>query len=213
LRIIINSSAPELLRRIFYLLILSGLQLFAEEPEVTLAKIQKNKALIEATSKYYEVNPNYLSAIIYVERTLNYDWEDDALDVPLAEGGFNSSIGFCQVKMKTAYWIEVQLNDSLSRYFPGKKYSGLLKLSNKPEEIIKKLQNEKMNITYAAAYIRIMLSLWAKEHCAIDNKPDILGTLYSTGLFYIDGTERKPGKHPSANAFGRKVFEACKLFK
>jgi len=187
--------------------------LYAEQPDITLLKIQEHKTLIESASKYFEINPKYLSAIIYVERTLNYDWEDDALDVPLAEGGFNSSIGFCQVKMKTAYWIEVQLNDSKSSYFPGKKYTGYIKMSKSPEEIIKKLQNDSLNIYYAAAYIKIMQNRWSKVNYSLDNKPEILGTLYSTGLFHADGTERKPKNNPEANSFGKKVLEAYQLFK
>ena len=210
---LIKTKVPEISRHLFFLLILFVVPLSAEQPDITLSKITEHKTLIESTAKYFEVNPKYLRAIIYVERTLNYDWEDDALDIPLAEGGFNSSIGFCQVKMKTAYWIEVQLNDSKSSYFPWKKYSGCLKTSKSPEEIIKKLQSDSLNIFYAAAYLRIMQSRWSKENCSIDNKPEILGTLYATGLFHIDGTERKPRKNPEANSFGKKVTEACGLFK
>ena len=210
---LIKTKVPEISRHLFFPLILFVVPLSAEQPDITLSKITEHKTLIESTAKYFEVNPKYLRAIIYVERTLNYNWEDDALDIPLAEGGFNSSIGFCQVKMKTAYWIEVQLNDSKSSYFPGKKYSRLLKVSKSPEEIIKKLQSDSLNIFYAAAYLRIMQSRWSKANCSIDDKPEILGTLYSTGLFHIDGIERKPRKNPETNSFGKEVAEACGLFK
>ena len=210
---LIKTRVPEIFRYLFFLLVLFVVPLYAEQPDVTLLKIKEHKTVIESAAKYFEINPKHLKAIIYVERTLNYNWEDDALDIPLAEGGFNSSIGFCQVKMKTAYWIEVQLNDSKSNYFPGKKYSGLLKVNKSPEAIIKKLQNDSLNIYYAAAYLRIMQSRWSKSNCSIDDKPEILGTLYSTGLFHIDGTERKPRKNPEENAFGKKVTEASELFK
>ena len=209
----INTLVPEIFRHLLFPLILFVVLVFAEEPDITLLKIKKHKTVIESAAKYFDINPIYLSAIIYVERTLNYDWEDDALDIPLAEGGFNSSIGFCQVKMKTAYWIEVQLNDSKSNYFPRKKFSRYIKMSKSPEEIIKKLQSDSLNILYAAAYLRIMQSRWSKSNCSIDDKPEILGTLYSTGLFHIDGTERKPRKNPEENAFGKKVTEASELFK
>ena len=210
---LIKTRVPEIFRYLFFLLVLFVVPLFAERPDVTLLKIKEHKTLIESAARYFEVNPKYLRAIIYVERTLNYDWEDDALDIPLAQGGVNSSIGFCQVKMKTAYWIEVQLSDSKSSYFPGKKYSRLLKVSKSPEEIIKKLQSDSLNIFYAAAYLRIMQSRWSKANCSIDDKPEILGTLYSTGLFHIDGIERKPRKNPETNSFGKEVAEACGLFK
>ncbi|NCQ18847.1 MAG: hypothetical protein COZ80_10885 [Ignavibacteria bacterium CG_4_8_14_3_um_filter_37_9] len=210
---IIKTRVPEIFRHLFFSLILFVVPLFAERPDVTLLKIKEHKTLIESAARYFEVNPKYLRAIIYVERTLNYDWEDDALDIPLAEEGFNSSIGFSQVKMKTAYWIEVQVNDSKSSFFPGKKYSGLLKVSKSPAEIIKKLQNDTLNIYFAAAYLRIAQSRWSKANYSIDKKPAIIGTLYSTGLFHADGSERKPKDNPKANSFGKKVLQAYQLFK
>ena len=51
----------------------------------------------------------------------------------------------------------------------------------------------------------IMESRWGKEGFPIDERADILGTLYSTGLFYRDGQERKPNKSPKANRFGKLV--------
>ncbi len=185
---------------------------FAEHPDTTLVKLQQRAELIEKASKIFDVNSKILTAIIYTERTLNYTWEDDALDNLLAVAGLNSSIGFCQVKLKTAYWIEVQLNDANSVYFPSKKYKGKLSLSNSPKEIITKLENDSLNIMYASAYLRIIMSRWEKGGFPIDNRADILGTLYSTGLFKRDGTERKPNGNPKANEFGKKVGNASKLF-
>ncbi len=69
-----------------------------------------------------------------------------------------------------------------------------------------------MNIFYAAAYIRIIQTRWEKERFPIDSKPEIIGTLYSTGLFYRDGKERKPRENSAANEFGEKVKAAIKFF-
>ena len=112
----------------------------------------------------------------------------------IAQAGLNSSIGFCQVKLKTAYWIEVQLNDSLATHFTGRKYIEKLSLSKSPKEIISKLQNDSLNIYYAAAYLRIIQTHWKNKGFPIDNRTNILGTLYSTGLFYRDGRERRPNR-------------------
>jgi hypothetical protein len=70
-----------------------------------------------------------------------------------------------------------------------------------------------LNILYAAGYLRIMESRWEKTGYQLKYKPGILGTLYSTGLFYNNGEERKPRQNPKPNAFGKKVREAIKLFK
>ncbi len=50
-----------------------------------------------------------------------------------------------------------------------------------------------------------MVNRWEKLGYSINNRPDIIGTLYSTGLFYSDGKERKPNANPKANEFGEKV--------
>ena len=198
---------------IAFILLLIIVNLHAEHPDSCLLKIAEHEALIENACKLYNIKPNILSSLIFVERQLNYDWSDDALDIILAKTGHNSSIGFCQVKLKTAYWIEVQLNDSSSVYWPGKQYTNILSVSQSPKELITKLQNDSLNIMYAAAYLRIIQSRWDRAGYPIDDRADILGTLYSTGLFNPDGTERLPRTNPEANMFGRKVKKALHLFQ
>jgi len=153
-----------------------------------------------------------LSAIIYTERTLNVDWRDDALDVLLAKSGQNSSIDFCQIKMKTAYFIELSLADSLSAFYPGRKYRNLLSLSKSPQDLITNLQTDSLNLHYAAAYLRIIMSYWEKAGYPINNRPDIVGTLYSTGLYKKNGEIRLPNPEPKPNDFGRKTLNAFRLF-
>ncbi len=179
----------------------------AEHPDTTLIKLQQRAEFFKTASKTFEVNSKILASIIYTERTLNYTWEDEAMDDILAEAGLNSSIGFCQIKLKTAFWIEVQLNDTSASYVPAKKYLGELSLSNSPEEIIQKLENDSLNILYAAAYLRIIISHWEKRKFPLDERADILGTLYSTGLFNRNGSERKPNRNPKSNEFGKKAGE------
>ncbi len=193
-------------------LFLFGLKLFAENPDTTLVKIKNHVELIKSASQKFKFDYKILFAVIYVERTLNYTWEDKALDDLLAEAGLNSSIGFCQVKMKTAYWIEVQLNKDISDFYCGEKYKNILNISHSPKEIIEKLDNDSLNILYATAYIRIMMNRWQKLGYPINDKPEIIGTLYSTGLFYKDGSERNPNSNPKANEFGEKVKIAIRLF-
>ena len=185
---------------------------FAEHPDSTLYKISLNENLIINSCKIFNVNPQILSSIIYVERTLNYTWEDEAFDEYLAQAGLNSSIGFCQVKMKTAYWIETQLSDTNSIYFPGQTHFGKLQISKNPQVIIYKLKNDSLNIMYAAEYLRIMISKWEKSGYPIENSPEILGTLYSTGLFYKNGEERKPNSNPKSNKFGNLVKQNLSKF-
>lgn len=134
------------------------------------------------------------------------------MDVPLARSGYNSSIGFCQLKLKTAYFIEKALSDSTNSFYAGIKYCDLLNVSKNPNEIIHKLLNDSLNIHYAAAYLRIILSYWERAGHNISNRPDILGTLYSTGLFLPSGEVRKPNDNPKENFFGKLVLKYLEKF-
>ena len=204
-----NSRGKLLISAILFLF---PLFLFSENSDSAIFVIEKNSKYFNKSANVFDINSAYLKSIVYVERTLNYDWSDQVFDVFFAQSGRNSSIGFCQVKLKTAYWIEKQLNDSTSSFYPGEKYYKKLKLSNSPQEIISKLNNDSLNILYAAAYIRIIQSLWEKSGFPINNRIDILATLYSTGIFQSDGNLRKPHKNPKANRFGKKAVNCNWIF-
>lgn len=197
---------------IFICIIFSQPLLKAENPDTTIKKINQKLFFIKSAAEKLDIDFKTLCAIIYTERELNYNWEDDALDILLAKSGLNSSIGFCQIKMKTAYWIELQLKDASSIFYCGVKYNNILKLSKSADEIINKLAIDSLNILYAAAYIKIMAHRWKTDGYPIHNKPEILGTLYSTGLFYSDGKERKPHSTPQPNKFGLEVKKSVKFF-
>lgn len=198
--------------RNFILILFFISSVFAEPVDSTLKKLEMNKTLISKACRVFEINPAILAAIILTERSLNYDWMDKALDVIIAKAGKNSSIGFCQVKLKTAYWIEIQLNDSTSKFFPGKKYFSKLPLSQSPSEIITKLTTDSLNIFYAAAYLRIIISFWQNAGYPISEKAGIIGTLYSTGLFLPSGKIRETNGNPCSNSFGEKVIHFMDLF-
>jgi len=178
-----------------------------EHPDSTRKVLESNNHYFISAARDFDIDANILLSIVYVERTLNVDWKDDALDTPLASAGYNSSIGLCQVKLKTAYFIEKSLMDSGSTFFLGKKYKDLLNVSSSPKELIQKLNSDSLNIRYAAAYLRIIIALWRKAGYDISYRPDILGTLYSTGLFTSTGDLREPRARPKANRFGQLTLE------
>ena len=185
----------------------------AEHPYTTNKKITEHAALIDHAAGLFRVNPAFLSAVIYVERTLNYDWRDQVYDIYLFERlSLNSSIGFCQIKIKTAYYIEYQFQHADGPYFPGRDFSSLIALSRSKNELLQKITDDSLNICYAAAYLRMMQTRWASAKFPIDDRPDILGTLYSTGLYRDDSSERAPNNNPKSNAFGTKVADAVPLF-
>lgn len=196
----------------FLFFVFLSIQLFGESNGKTYLKIIERKELILSASEKFDVNPVYLSAIIYTERTRNYDWTDEAFDEAIARVGQNSSLGFSQVKMKTAYFIERQLSDSTSKFYCGTKYENILEVSKTPFQLIEKLKNDSLNILYASAYLRVIQSFWSKSGYSIDEKPEIIGSLYQLGLFHPNGKVREPHFYPKANKFGQKVKESIELF-
>lgn len=198
---------------VFVLFMLLPAVILAEYPDSAFQHIMSNLSVIKNMSAIMDVDYRTLCAVIYTERLLNYDWKDPALDALLAQSGWNSSIGFCQVKLKTAYWIEKQLSDSGSQFYPGTEFQNIISVSNSPNELINKLSNDSLNIHYAAAYLSIIQSYWQKAGFPINARPEIIGTLYSTGLFLRDGRVRVPKANPQANFFGLKVKESLHLFK
>ncbi len=186
--------------------------LFSEAPEVAFSKIIERKQLISLAAETFDINASYLSAIIYTERTKNYDWTDEAFDELIARVGQNSSIGFSQVKIKTAYFIEKQLSDSTSVFYCGRKYEKALEVSKSPFQLIEKLKNDSLNILYAAAYVKIIQSFWQNRGYSINDKPEIIGSLYQLGLFHPNGNVREPHFYPKPNEFGNHVKTSINLF-
>lgn len=186
--------------------------ILAEDPDSTLAKFQEQSVNIEYAAETFNIDPLKLKAIIYVERKNNYDWRDEFFDDYLAKKGKNSSIGFCQVKMKTAYWIECQLADSTSEFYPGKKYEGILAVSQSPQEIIDKLEDNRTNLLYASAYMRIIQSYWEDKKYSIDDRVDIIATIFSYGMFSREtGKPLAPNGDPQPNWFGREALTAFRM--
>ena len=186
--------------------------LLAEHPDTTLVKLQEQSVNIEYASTTFDIDPIKLKAITYVERTNNYNWQDEYFDDYLAKKGQNSSIGFCQVKMKTAYWIECQLADSTSEFYPGEKYDEILIVSQSPQEIINKLGDNRTNLLYASAYMRIIQSYWVSKGFSIDDRVDIIATIFSYGIFSRStGEPLKPNADPKPNWFGGQTLDIYKM--
>jgi len=187
--------------------------LLAEDPDTTLSKLKEQSMNIEHASKTFDIDMVKLKALIYVERTNNYNWQDEYFDDYLAKKGQNSSIGFCQVKMKTAYWIECQLAVSTSEFYPGKKYEGILSVSQSPQEIIDKLKDNRKNLLYAAAYMRIIQSYWEIKGYSINDRLDIIATIFSYGMFSRGtGEPLKPNADPKPNWFGEQTLDIYNRF-
>ncbi len=192
--------------RIFCLLFLFNLLLLDNVKAQGLSKLQSTHKDIYSREKYiisaahdFNINPRILAVIIFTERYLNYTFIDKELDFLLLDFGINASVGFAQVKLKTAVWIEKQLNNPNKKGYLGKDYSLKLPLSKSVNELKIKLHSDSLNIMYAAAYIAIFIKIWKDDGSNIHCNIAYLATLYSHG--YINPNNFK------VNFFGKEAYK------
>jgi len=186
-------------------ILLTGL--FAQGNDAALQTLKENRDLIIEHSRLFDVQPRIVAAVIYAERVLNVNWRDTYLDKLMALNRINSSIGFCQVKLNTARWIEKNLNDTSSKYFLGDSIAAFFPESVYLDELIERLEDTSRNIIYAVAYLAMFKNRWLRAGVDIGCRPDILGTLYSLGAYKTNGEERLPHPDPVPNTFGAVVQE------
>ena len=125
------------------------------------------------------VDPKVVAGVIYAEQSLNVSIIDTLTDWT-GFYGVNTSVGLGQVRMSTAEFLEEQgympkTNASdAGRDIP---YIGYVHGTTTMDRE-KRLENDRVNIMYVAAYIRYFQDIWKDQFPSIANRPDILGTLY-----------------------------------
>jgi hypothetical protein len=186
------------------LLLILFLLLQSKESRVII-DIETHQNTIHAAAQRVYIQPRIIASVIYAERFLNFNWDDDILDKISAYSGYNSSIGFCQIKVSTAFWIEEQACDQSSKYYLGKEIATGIKRSKSREELIIKLSNDTININYCAIYVAMIKKRWKESgfFFSEENETGILATLYSLGLIDSNGNERLPKTRSSFNHFGQ----------
>lgn len=176
--------------------------LCAEPHENTIRILREYADSIRIISQQWDVPVRLLVSAIYADRRMNYNLLDDNLDISIARAGRNNSIGFAQIRVSTAIWVEQVLNDTTNAYFPGDKYSKLIQSTKSRDDLITKLAGISTNLRYAAAYSIVILSRWKRAGYPINGAVAIFATLYNLGPYRDDGTERTPHANPQPNEYG-----------
>ncbi|MDE3058729.1 MAG: hypothetical protein KGJ59_12310 [Bacteroidota bacterium] len=181
-----------------------GVAFAGSKEERVVKEIAEHQVLICNAAYAFNLSPRLIASVIYAERFLNYNWEDALLDGLFAESGYNSSVGFAQIKVTTAFWIEKEVHNTLSLYYLGNEAATRIPRSTSRPELIHRLFNDSMNIFYSCAYIAMIEQRWEKAGAFLSdqNKTGIIATLYSLGIIRFDGTERVPHPNPQMNHFG-----------
>ncbi len=173
--------------------------------EKKAAKIiyQNAKNIIDASFDY-GVDPQIVAGVIYAEQANNVNLRDTLTDWVGAYSLLDTSVGVGQVKMSTARTLEeagyVPKTEAKEvawqiPFMEGKNGSADMFLE-------KKLQDDKTNIVYVAAYIKYLQDLWRQKFPAIGDRPDILGSVYNLGHEKV-----APHSKPKPNPFGDYVLE------
>jgi hypothetical protein len=117
------------------------------------------------------------------------------------------SFGVTGIKELTAKQIEGHLKNDASIYYLGKKYEKLLdfKTGNPSTERINRLtdfHNHFYSYMYAALFLKQMKVQWEKAGYPIDDRPEILATLFNVGY-----PQSIPKKNPQVGGSTIKIDE------
>ena len=157
--------------------------------------IKDYAGIIIDTAREYKIDSTIIGAVIYQEQTANVNFVDRLTDYIGGLLGINTSIGIGQVRINTAKSLETYYHN-LNIFY---KENGF---ANSNIVRVERLKDPLTNIRYVAAKIHFSLKRWKEAGYNIENKPDIIGTLYN-----IENVSKpiKPHAKPKANDFGKGV--------
>ncbi len=145
---------------------------------------------------------------------MNVKLGENVIDYIFAKSGYNSSMGIAQVKISTAIWIEKQIHNPKSQFYLKEEVEKKIALSSEWDEVIRKLEDPKTNIIYAACYIAMINKLWNPvfEFSALNGiKVGIIASIYSLGILDYNGEIREPHTDAKMNVFGNTAQEFSNL--
>jgi hypothetical protein len=173
-----------------------SLGLYHPETEPTrraAAIIQNNNSAIIAAANEFSVDPVIVGSVVFEEQSTNVNFIDTLTDYVGGLLHINTSIGIGQVRIKTAALLENK--------FP--ELNPLIRLKDPFADSnivrVERLKDPLTNLRYVAAKIKFDIDRWNAAGYSINDKVDILGTLYN-----IEEIDHPVVPHPSPepNNFG-----------
>ena len=133
--------------------------------------IQNNLTEIHTYCEYYDMSEAVFMSVIYAERLHNIN-EFDRADFTRAYLGFDASVGFGQIKISTAEWLETHYGHLLP-----------FKISSGRTALIDRLYAPDTNIAYSVLYCRVIQDHYYDLFGVL---PDVasLSSYYSRGIDY-----------------------------
>ena len=154
--------------------------------------VAKDKPLIDSVASLTNVEPRLIVAVLVGEQIRLFNSDREAykrwigpLKILSVESSF--SLGVTGIKAATAQIIERNMKDRESIFYLGAKYEHLLdfKTNSIDEERFRRLtdfKNHFYSYLYAALNIKQLKMQWQRAGFPIDDRPEILATLYNIGF-------------------------------
>jgi hypothetical protein len=156
--------------------------------------VVKDTVLIDSAAELTGVKPRLIVSVLLGEQMRLFNSTREVykkvlspLKILSVENNF--SLGVTGVKQETAILAEKYLKDSVSLFYPGKKYEHLLDFytTDVTKERFDRLVNYR-NHFYSYLYAGVILSevrqQWKKSGFDISDRPEILATLFNVGYRY-----------------------------
>jgi len=165
----------------------------SDEKGVLLQSIvKKDKDPILQAAQQTGTDPRLLVSILFVEQARIFWTEREFVKsvlrpLGLLSTGSNISLGTMNIKPKTATAIEAYARDTSSPFYPGDAFAHLLdfQTDHPDQERIKRLtdyHNHYYSYLYTALYIKEYEAQWSRAGFPIDDRPEILATLFNIGF-------------------------------
>ena len=170
-----------------------------KENDKNILLLSKYSDLIKKYCSILSIEPRKYASIIYGELKTNYD-DFDRFDEIRARLGFDPSVGFAQIKISTANWIEANFTDNL-----------IIFRSSNSDELINKMITDSTNILYSAFYIKLINSKLKKKFY---RKPSILllASYYARGIDYDRENDLDSLYHNRVGITAEEFYNSDKLF-
>ena len=154
--------------------------------------VAKDKQLIDSVANLTNVESRLIVAVLVGEQIRLFNSDREAykrwigpLKILSVESVY--SLGVTGIKANTAETIERNIKDRNSVFYLGRKYENLLDFSTQDiaSERYRRLtdfKNHFYSYLYAALNIKQLKVQWERAGFPIDNRPEILATLYNIGF-------------------------------
>lgn len=183
-----------------------------EEWKTFKEAVAKDRKLIDSVANQTGVEARLIVACLVGEQIRLFNSNREAykkwigpLKVLSVESQF--SFGVTGIKEHTAKRIEFLLKNKSSEFYLGEKYEHLLDFAtaDTAQERMDRLtsfRNHYYSYMYAAVFLKQVKLQWEKGGFPIDNRPEILATLFNVGF-----PQSKPKKNPRVGGSTIKIHE------